>query len=154
MDFGIVMMSLLAALSYAIPLSRRRQELSPAPEILPKLCGLALVNGDGLLFRHSSDGMLSLCLMNGPQVVGSQVVGALGLDFDFVGAEDFNGDGKADMLFRRTSDGMLVFYLMNRLQVVAAQLISAVGTDWHARGVLLFCNSRCHSSRKDPNGST
>jgi FG-GAP-like repeat len=141
-------MSPLAALSYAIPLSRRRQELSPASEILPKLCGLALVNGDGradMLFWGSSDGMLSLYLMNRPQVVGSQVLGALGLDFDFVGAEDFNGDGKADMLVRRTSDGMLVLYLMNGFEVVAAQFI--------ARGVLIFCSWRCHSSRKRPYGS-
>src|SRR5262249_62106680 len=86
-------------------------------------------NGDGradLLFRRTSDGMLALYLMNGFQVAGAALVGAVGTDWALLGARDFNGDGRADMLFRR-GDGTLLLYLMDGFRVVAAQGGRALG---------------------------
>ena len=54
-------------------------------------------------------GSVAIWLMNGNQIigadftrVGSTIVGAPGADWHLLGAEDHNGDGKADLLWRRT----------------------------------------------------
>jgi FG-GAP-like repeat len=152
-------MSLLAALSHAIPLSKRPQELSPASEILRKLRGLALVlvfttapavshaqsatpsllpdfNGDGRadLQSRRGYGLLSLQLVSGSQLSPAEVVGTVGVDWTAVAAADFNGDGRADMLFRRSSDGMLSLYLMSGSQVVGSQLLGALGSSLISSG--------------------
>jgi sRNA-binding regulator protein Hfq len=100
--------------------------------------GAADFNGDAradMLLRHD-DGTLLLYLMNGFQIMGAQVLGALGTDWVPVSASDFNADSRADMLFRR-DDGLLALYLMNGFEIQAAQVIGAVGTDWNSCHVSL-----------------
>jgi len=73
--------------------------------------------------------MLSLYLVDGFQIIGAQLLGAIGVDFTLLGLGDLNGDGRTDMLFRR-SDGLLLGYLMNGFQLVAAQALGTIGLDW------------------------
>jgi hypothetical protein len=68
---------------------------------------------------------------------GSTIVGAPGLDWHILGAEDYNGDGKADLLWQ-TDGGALAEWQMDGTQVVAADYTrigaTAVGVpalDWH-----------------------
>jgi hypothetical protein len=67
--------------------------------------------------------------LNGFQIIGAQLLGAVGTDFTLLGIGDLNGDGRADMLFRR-SDGLLSAYLMNGFQLVAFQVLGTIGVDW------------------------
>jgi hypothetical protein len=81
-----------------------------------ELLGAADFNGDGradMVFRRKSDGMLSLYLMDGFQVLQAQLLGATGADWRVRAVADFNGDGRADIVFRRTSDGMLSARIMH-----------------------------------------
>jgi len=90
-------------------------------------------NGDGradMLLRRSSDGMLSLYLMNGFQMLGAQLLGAVGTDFNLMAIGDLNGDGRADMVFRRASDGLLWAYQMDGFQILQSQPIGSVGMDF------------------------
>jgi sRNA-binding regulator protein Hfq len=116
-----------------------------APPPPPQACTLAShlgdFNGDGrsdLMFRRSTDGLISQYLMNGFQFLAINVLGAVGTDRTLVAVADFNGDGRADMLFRRVSDGMLSLYLLNGPQILAAQELGAIGTDWELAGVADF----------------
>jgi subtilisin family serine protease len=118
--------------------------LPPAPPPGPA-CTLAShlgdFNGDGradMLFRRSTDGLISQYLMNGFQFLAINVLGAVGVDRTLVAVADFNGDGNADMLFRRASDGMLSLYLLNGPQLLGAQELGAIGTDWDLVGTADF----------------
>jgi glucose/arabinose dehydrogenase len=91
--------------------------------------------GDGrsdLLFRHTN-GQLALYQMNGFQIIATQMIGSVGVEWTLTASGDFSGDGKTDMLFRH-SDGTLLLYLMNGPQVLAAQVLGAIGPDWEFVG--------------------
>jgi len=98
-------------------------------------------NGDGrddLAFRRTSDGLISLYLMDTFTILAAQAIGTLDPNFTLTAVADFNGDGRADFLFRRASDGMLAMYLMNGFQVISAQLLGTLGTDWDFVGTADF----------------
>lgn len=106
------------------------------PLVCNARAGLGSFNGDGrrdLLFRRG-DGMLSLYLMDGFNVVAAQLLGQVGTEWRLEGVGDFNGDGRGDLLFRRVSDGMLSVFLMDGFNVLAAQLIGIVGLEWRFIG--------------------
>jgi hypothetical protein len=90
--------------------------------------GVLDFRGDGraeIVFRRSSDGILTLYLMNGFQIVVAQPIGAIGTEWGLLGVRDFNGDARADMLFRH-SDGTLLLYLVDGFRIVAAQVLGTV----------------------------
>jgi hypothetical protein len=114
-------------------------------------------NGDGrsdILWRtgpatspgglEPGGGSVAIWLMNGNQIIGADytrlgptIVRAPGTDWHLLGADDHNGDGKADLLWR-TDSGALAEWQMDGTQVVAADYTrigpTAVGVpapDWH-----------------------
>ncbi len=108
-------------------------------------------NGDGrsdILWRtgpvtppgglEPGGGSVAIWLMNGNQIigadftrVGSTIVGAPGNDWHLLGADDHNGDGKADLLWR-TDSGALAEWQMDGTHIVAADFIAApAAPDWH-----------------------
>jgi hypothetical protein len=118
---------------------------------------IADFNGDGrsdILWRtgpptppgglEPGGGSVAIWLMNGSQIigadfarVGSTIVGAPGADWHLLGADDHNGDGKADLLWR-TDSGALAEWQMDGTHVVAADYtrigstaVGAPGSDWH-----------------------
>jgi hypothetical protein len=114
-------------------------------------------NGDGrsdILWRTGAvtppgglepgGGSVAIWQMNGNQIaaadytrVGSTIVGAPGADWHLLGADDHNGDGKADLLWR-TDAGALAEWQMDGTHVAAADylrigatVVGAPGSDWH-----------------------
>jgi Ca2+-binding RTX toxin-like protein len=89
-------------------------------------------------------GGVAIWEMNGNQIkaadftrVGSTIVGAPGSDWHLLGADDHNGDGKADLLWR-TDAGVLAVWEMDGTHVSAADYtrlgstnVGAPGSDWH-----------------------
>jgi hypothetical protein len=95
--------------------------------------GVRDFNGDGtadMLFRRSTDGLMSLFFMNGFQIISAATIGVVDPAFAVAGLGDFNGDARSDIAFRRASDGALSIYLMNGAQVLQAASLGAVGTEF------------------------
>jgi hypothetical protein len=89
-------------------------------------------------------GQIAIWEMNGSQIkaadytrVGATAVGAPGNDWHVLGADDYDGDGKADILWR-TDSGALAIWEMDGTHVAAADYtrigataVGAPGADWH-----------------------
>jgi hypothetical protein len=89
-------------------------------------------------------GQIAIWLMDGDRIksadftrVGSTQVGAPGTDWHLLGADDHNGDGKADLLWQ-TDSGALAEWQMDGTHVSAARFTKlgaitagAPGPDWH-----------------------
>jgi hypothetical protein len=89
-------------------------------------------------------GSIAIWLMDGNQIkaadytrLGSTIVGAPGADWHILGADDRNGDGKADLLWQ-TDSGALAIWEMDGTHITAADYTrigsTAIGTpapDWH-----------------------
>jgi len=100
-----------------------------------EVVGVGEFNGDGrvdILACDLGTGTLGGYLMNGFQVLGVQLLGAVGLDFTVLGGGDLNGDGRADIVFPRTSGGLLAAYLVNGFPILGAQSLGVLGLDWGA----------------------
>src|SRR5207248_815466 len=106
---------------------------SQFPQQAPLTCAFSTrmgdLNGDGradILFRRQ-DGTLNVFLMNGFQLLGSQNVAFVGLEWRVAGVADFNGNGTADILLRRVSDGTLTMLLMNGFSVLSSGSAGNIG---------------------------
>jgi len=89
-------------------------------------------------------GSLAIWLMDGFQIkaadytrLGSTAVGAPGPDWHVLGADDNNGDGKADILWQ-TDSGAIAEWQMDGTHIVAADYtrvgptaVGVPGPDWH-----------------------
>ena len=113
-------------------------------------------NGDGradILWRTGAaqtgdlppgGGQVAIWQMNGNQIeaadytrLGSSAVGAPGADWHLLGADDHNGDGKADLLWQ-TDGGAVAIWEMDGTQVTDASYtragsttVGTPGSDWH-----------------------
>ena len=109
------------------------QAMRLACNVVPRLSDY---NGDGKadLLLQRNDGTLVMYLMNGLTILGGQIVGNLGAEWNFMGSADFDGDGKADLLFRR-GDGTLLMYLMNGFNILSGAIIGQVDSEWSTVGL-------------------
>ena len=89
-------------------------------------------------------GQVAIWEMNGNQIkfadytrLGSTTVGAPGTDWHLLGADDYNGDGKADLLWQTDGDALAIWE-MDGTHIAAADYtkigatpVGRPGTDWH-----------------------
>jgi hypothetical protein len=101
--------------------------------------GIGDFNGDGksdVLWRHSTNGVNRIWLMNGATVLSDPVINVdANLSWKVVGAGDFNGDKKSDILWRNSATGQNRLWLMNTATITSkSPLITANDTKWQIVG--------------------
>lgn len=106
--------------------------------------GVDDVDGDGkadLIWQHQTAGWLAAWLMNGSQVVSTQL---LSIDrvpdtqWQIAGAGDANGDGYADLIWQHRTGGWLAVWYLHGTTVTGTELLSInriPDTAWQVRGV-------------------
>ena len=62
-------------------------------------------------------------------------MGAVGLNWQFLGVGNFSGRGTSDMILRDSNTGGLEVYDINNNAITGAAFIGAVGLDWQFSGV-------------------
>jgi hypothetical protein len=67
--------------------------------------------------------------MNGTTITGAAVLPDVGPTWDVAAAEDFSGDGKADILLEHDS-GLPVIWIMDGTTVTAGVVLPNPGSDW------------------------
>ena len=104
-----------------------------------RLVGTGDLNGDGksdLVFQNNSTNVVAGWLMDGATVLSAgQVSGAyVPPGWNLQGAEDLNGDGKADLVFHNTG-GALAAWIMDGLTAASATVLSLnPGPSWRVVG--------------------
>ena len=106
------------------------------------------MNGDNkmdLLWQNISDGYIASWLMNGPNLISSELLSpgrVADTNWRMVGSGDFNGDGKADIVWHEQTQGWVGIWLMNGLNLVSSTTLSPAfrervsDTNWKIVGVL------------------
>jgi subtilisin family serine protease len=106
--------------------------------------GVDDVNGDGnadLIWQHQTEGWLAAWLMNGSQVLSTQLLSISQVSdtqWQIAGAGDANGDGYADLIWQHQTAGWLAVWYMRGTTVIGTELLSInriADTNWHIRGV-------------------
>jgi subtilisin len=106
--------------------------------------GVDDVNGDGnadLIWQHQTGGWLAVWLMNGSQVLSTQLLSinqVSDAQWQIAGAGDANGDGYADLIWQHQTAGWLGVWYMRGTTVIGTELLSInriADTNWHIRGV-------------------
>jgi hypothetical protein len=95
-------------------------------------------NGDGngdVLWRNTSTGNALVWLLDGPEILAAQSIGAPPLVWEIAGTGDFNGDGKTDLLWRNSGNGAMLIWQMDGFDVAASGSIGAVPTVWEIEAV-------------------
>ena len=77
-------------------------------------------------------GTRGLRLMNRTRFSGWVDLGVVSADWRFVGAADFNGDGKTDILWENNVNGDRGFWLMNGTVYSSWVDLGYFTTDWHS----------------------
>jgi hypothetical protein len=62
-------------------------------------------------------------------------LGTVGLNWQFSGIGDFNGDGQADLMLRNSTTGGLEVYNIANNQIVNASFMGTVGLNWQFSGI-------------------
>jgi Ca2+-binding RTX toxin-like protein len=112
---------------------------SGAPGANWQIKGTGDFNGDGksdLLWQNANDGMLSVSLLDGPNIAATGSPGTVApyLGWQIKTTGDFNGDGKTDILWQNT-DGTPSVWLMNGTGVTWGGAIgSNPGASWQVKG--------------------
>ena len=75
----------------------------------------------------------AIWLMNGTSFIGGGGLGNPGPSWHVVGANDFNGDGNADILWQN-NDGTPAIWLMNGTSFIGGGGLADPGPSWHVEG--------------------
>ena len=103
-------------------------------------------NGDGMadiLWRNSASGEMAVWYMNGAAMTGSAFVNPplYDMNWQVVGADDFNLDGKADIVWRNTVSGEnAVWYMNGATMTGSAFLPPHYDLNWKIAGTGEFNN--------------
>ena len=90
-------------------------------------------HGPGRVQRDDT-GVFRIDDINAGHVI-THTLGAVGIDWRFLGTGDFNGDGTSDLLSWRDSDGKLLAHSIANSQVAGATFLGAVSADFSFRGI-------------------
>lgn len=103
------------------------------------------LDGDGhtdLIWHHRTAGYVAVWFMNGINRRDGQLLepGQVPvLEWQIVGAGDFNGDGRADLLWRHSTQGQLAVWLMHGPRQIAGRSLSpeaVTDLDWKVAGIV------------------
>ena len=86
------------------------------------------------MLRNSTTGGLEVYNIANNQIVNATFMGTVGLNWQFSGIGDFDGDGLSDMMLRNANTGGLEVYNIANNQITGASLLGAVGLDWQLGG--------------------
>jgi hypothetical protein len=104
-------------------------------------------NGDGdadIFWRHSTQGILAVWLMDGINLTGAALTNPSAIDdpqWQIAGTGDFNGDGKPDILWRHATQAIMAVWFMDGLNLVSASLLNPSAIDdpaWEIASVADF----------------
>jgi hypothetical protein len=125
------------------------QVVSPAVLSIPRMTAAGWqvravgdTNGDGkadILWHKSDTGELAVWTLNGATVTTTarlSISSMTNTSWQMVGAEDVNGDGKADILWQHTDGTVAAWYLDGRtvLSTVKLNPPRAISVDWRVAG--------------------
>lgn len=108
-----------------------------------RIAAVADVDGDAksdFIFQHRTEGWLVVWFMNNERRTGSALMhpDRTPPGWRVVAADDFTGDGRADLLFHHETDGWLVLWEMQGLQRQAGFLLTpsrVLDRDWRVASV-------------------
>ena len=80
------------------------------------------------MLQHSN-GDVAVWLMNGSTITTGLNIGSPGAGWAVENADDYNGDGKADLLLRNT-DGNVAEWQMDGATITQGLVIGNPGADW------------------------
>src|SRR5262245_42497003 len=83
-----------------------------------------------MMMRRSSDGAMVVSDISNNQVIGTNVMGTVGLEWQFSGVGNFSSRGTSDMMLRNSNTGGLEVYDINSNQITGAAFIGTVGLEW------------------------
>jgi hypothetical protein len=125
------------------------QVVSPAVLSIPRMTAsgwqvraVGDTNGDGkadILWHKSDTGELAVWTLNGATVTTTarlSISSMTNTSWQMVGADDVNGDGKADILWQHTDGTVAAWYLDGRtvLSTVKLNPPRAISVDWRVAG--------------------
>lgn len=90
-------------------------------------------NGDDkadILWRNSSNGVVTIWLMDGATIASSGSLGGVSAAWQIVGLGDVNADGKADVIWRNGTSGTMAVWLMDGLRITSVGFPGRTSTDW------------------------
>ena len=69
--------------------------------------------------------------MDGNNVIDSNPVAAIPLEWQIVGLKDFNGDNNTDILWRHADNGQVWLYQMDGNNVIDSNPVAGVALTWN-----------------------
>lgn len=112
-----------------------------------RIAATADMDGDGqldLIWQEETQGWIGIWKMNGLALVSSLAISIERVpdpDWKIVAAQDFNGDGKADIVWHHRTQGYIALWYMNGVTVVDSVLLSpgqVTDTNWRIEAVADF----------------
>jgi hypothetical protein len=90
---------------------------------------------DEMILRDVGTGRLQAYNIDNNQIIGSALLGTVGLDWQFSGVGNFSGSGTSDLLVRNSNTGGLQVYEISNNQITGSAFIGTVGLDWQFSGI-------------------
>jgi hypothetical protein len=89
-----------------------------------------------MVMRNTSTGGLEVYDIANNQITNAAFLGTVGLDWQIIGAGNFNSNpGESDLIMRNTTNGGLEVYDIANNQITGAAFLGTVGLDWQFAGI-------------------